>query len=171
MSQPLPADRDQRFHEVLAAHGAALRRLSRVYVSNPEDQDDLFQEIALAIWMALPGFRGDATVRTWVYRVAHNVALTFAAKRRRRGRESPLHDVRIEATPRDDARLDVAALIRDLPALDRQLLTLDLEGLTDREIAAVTGLTTANISVRLMRAKRRLAAAVQAIGGRHGRDA
>ena len=154
-------DSEGRFQGLLATYGGALRRLSRVYLANPADQQDLFQEIALAIWTALPRFRGDASERTWIYRVAHNVALTYRAKHRRHHRDLPLEEDSAASPPQHDDRLDLYDMIRRLPAVDRQLLTLHLDGLTGPEIAAVTGLTTTNIGVRLMRARRKLTAAMQ----------
>ena len=73
----------QRFRGIVALYAGAIRRLAAVYVPNAADRDDLFQEILLAVWQALPAFRGDASERTWLYRIAHNVALTHQRKNRR----------------------------------------------------------------------------------------
>lgn len=131
---------ETRFGALVLTYGAAIRRLSRVYLSEPADQQDLFQEICLALWTALPRYRGDASERTWVYRVAHNVALTLRGRHQRRLREAPFRDPRSEPADTHDLRLDLYQLIRRLSAVDRQLITLHLEGLTAREIAEITGL-------------------------------
>jgi RNA polymerase sigma-70 factor (ECF subfamily) len=60
-----------------------------------------------------------------------------------------------------DRRLDLVGLVRTLPAVDRQIVTLYLEGLTGAEIAAVTGLSASNVGVRLTRARRTLQAAAR----------
>jgi len=65
---------------------APLRRLVHAYTRESGVQDDLFQEIALALWTALPQFRGDASERTWLYRVAHNTAIRFMTRQTRRSR-------------------------------------------------------------------------------------
>ena len=52
----------------------SIRRLCAAYAFSAADREDLFQDIFLAVWRALPGFRGDSSVRTWLYRIAHNVA-------------------------------------------------------------------------------------------------
>jgi RNA polymerase sigma-70 factor (ECF subfamily) len=72
----------ERFRGLVALYAGAIRRLAAVYVSNAADRDDFVQEILLAVWRALPGFRGDASERTWLYRIAHNVALTYRRKSR-----------------------------------------------------------------------------------------
>src|SRR5215510_12930513 len=65
---------EQRFHDLLSGNGGALSRLAASYTNNPSDRDDLFQDIALAIWKALPGFRGESSERTFIFRIAHGVA-------------------------------------------------------------------------------------------------
>lgn len=155
---PSPHDGD-RLVALLATHGPALRRLARVHAPNPADQDDLFQEIAVAIWRSLPGFRGESSERTWIYRVAHNVAATFWTRNRRARGERAHHEVTPGAAPEPEARMDLVELVRRLPPFDRQLVTLYLEGLTAPEIADVTGLSATNVAVRLTRARKTLAAA------------
>ena len=63
---------EQRFDALLEAHGPSLARLAASYARRASEHDDLFQEIAFAIWRALPGFRGECSERTFVFRIAHN---------------------------------------------------------------------------------------------------
>jgi RNA polymerase sigma-70 factor (ECF subfamily) len=70
----------------MAEYRGALARLASAYLTDPADRDDLVQEIATAIWQAIPRFRGDSSERTWLYRIAHNTAITTAARVRRRFR-------------------------------------------------------------------------------------
>ena len=72
----------ERYLNLIETHTPALRRLCHSYFESRTASEDLFQEIALAIWTALPRFRGECSDRTWLYRIAHNVALTIAAKSR-----------------------------------------------------------------------------------------
>jgi DNA-directed RNA polymerase specialized sigma24 family protein len=55
------------YQKLLRQYAAPLQRLAHAYARSPTEQEDLFQEIALALWTALPGFRGDASERTWLY--------------------------------------------------------------------------------------------------------
>ena len=154
VNEPLSNQIERRFHELLATYGPALRRLSRAYLPDRADQQDLFQEIALAVWQGLPDYRGDASERTWVYRVAQNVALSFTARRRRRhAREEPLEDASVGPGFDTDERRVLYDLIRGLPVIDRQIVLLYLEGLTGPEMAEVTGFTATNIGVRLTRVR------------------
>ena len=74
----------ETFLRLMAEYRGALARLASAYLTEPADRDDLVQEIATAIWQAIPRFRGDASERTWLYRIAHNTAITTSARVRRR---------------------------------------------------------------------------------------
>ena len=153
-----PQPLERRFEELLGLYAPALRRLCAAHRRDSFDQKDLFQEIALAVWAALPRFRGDSSERTWIYRIAHNIALTdFARQRRRRGREVELEEERAGAVPADnDRRKELLDALRRLDPVERELATLYLEGLTTREIGDVLGITEGNAAVRLTRLRQRL---------------
>jgi RNA polymerase sigma-70 factor, ECF subfamily len=69
---------DTLYQEATHDYGSALDRLTRAYEANPEKRHDLLQEIQLALWSSLASFNGRCSMRTWVYRVAHNVATSHA---------------------------------------------------------------------------------------------
>lgn len=128
------------------------------------------QEILIALWRALPRFRGDASERTFVFRVAMNRALSH--RFRRPPRSEPLDSVahvadpaktpEAEATASQERAMLVAA-VQALPDTMRQVLTLSLEGLSGAEIADVLGIRENNVHVRLSRARRELQEALQRV--------
>ena len=157
---------ERRFERLLAEHGRALARLAAAYAINPPDREDLMQDIAFAIWRALPSFRGDSSERTFVFRIGHNRAMTHRARRVAHTRPlASLDDVEI-ADPHADAtdRVIAAELHEDLldavrrltPAL-RETIILSLEGMSHSEIAEVLGTNTRSVAVRLTRARDALA--------------
>ncbi len=152
-----------QYDSILAAHGAALARLTASFESLPEAREDLFQEILFAIWKALPAFRGECSEKTFAFRVAHNRCLTHVWRRgksRETGAEIPeVRDPRKNPETlaiENSRRENLLAAIRALPVNYRQVITLALEDLTPAEIAAVLGLTENNIAVRLNRARQAL---------------
>jgi RNA polymerase sigma-70 factor (ECF subfamily) len=146
-----------QFTEMMQTYASPIRRLCAAYADNPADREDLSQDIFLAVWRALPGFRGDASVRTWLYRIAHNVALTRQTRdRRRRSRESPLDEETDACTQMDLRRLALKRAIAGLSPGDRTLTLLWLEGLSAAEIEDVTGVKSATVAVRLSRIRRHL---------------
>lgn len=150
---------DERFRRILDGHGAALERLAGVYASDEDDRRDLLQEILLAVWKALPAFRGQCSERTFIFRIGHNRGLTH---RSRRKRHLPIHEVENVADPRADPERDAAAAlsherllraVRALPEAHRTAVSLHLEGLSRAEIADVLGITENNAAVRLSRGR------------------
>ena len=146
------------FVRIFDAYVPALRRLCSAYRRGDTERQDLLQEIALAIWTTLPQYRGQASERTWVYRIAHNVAITFSASQKRRNGIEQSFDAAPDPAMNDKLpRLLLIDAIQRLKPVDQQLALLYLEGLSGREISEVTGLSPDNVGVRLNRLKQKLA--------------
>lgn len=141
----------------------ALWRLVNSYEADGSRREDLFQEIVLGLWQAIPRFRGESSERTWLYRIAHNIAISTMGSRLRRERSELPMPERLDRAGAsegpDEARLleekrnALTAAIRELPALDRQLVVLHLEGLSYHEIEQVSGLSESAIATRLSRSR------------------
>ena len=69
-------ERKQIFEEWLREHKGLFFKFVRAYAFTENDRDDLFQEIAIQVWHSIPGFKGDAAVTTWIYRITINTAIT-----------------------------------------------------------------------------------------------
>ena len=160
---PARADLRERFDRLLAANGGALARLAASYTNTISDRDDLLQEIAMALWQALPRFRGECSERTFLFRIAHNRAIAYLASSRRRSAAMTegleLHDPQPDpeaglARQQQSERLMDA--VRRLAVPYRQVVTLMLEGLEYSEIAEVLGISPTNVGVRLNRARQLL---------------
>jgi RNA polymerase sigma-70 factor (ECF subfamily) len=80
----MPSNQDDLYKDVASGYGPALDRLARAYEANPEERRDLLQEIHLALWRSFEGFDGRCSLRTWVYRVAHNVATSHVIRQRKK---------------------------------------------------------------------------------------
>ena len=78
-------DRSRLYDEAAAAFGPALARLAVAYERDPHRRQDLLQDIHFALWRSLAAFDGRCALRTWVYRVAHNVATSHALRDRLEG--------------------------------------------------------------------------------------
>jgi RNA polymerase sigma factor (sigma-70 family) len=152
-----------QYERIFEAYGAALMRLTAGYESLPQAREDLLQEILLALWKALPHFRGECSEKTFVFRVAHNRCLTHVW---RRGKQ-PASEIEVEDQPAPERNPEAQAIektrretllaaIRTLPVNYRQVITLALEDLAPAEIAAVLGVTENNVAVRLSRARKAL---------------
>jgi RNA polymerase sigma-70 factor (ECF subfamily) len=158
------SDSNVRMHHLIREYGAMLARAAWGYADNAEDHDDLMQDILLAVWRALPRFRQEASERTFVLRIAHNRGVTFAIGRKRLETFAVVDDVP-DPNPSAEARLireqqyaQLGSAIRKLDESQRQVIMLQLEGLSLREIAEVQGITESNAGARLSRARAALRA-------------
>jgi RNA polymerase sigma-70 factor, ECF subfamily len=156
---------DALFQEVYRDHAGLLARVARGFTDHGPDRDDLLQDILVALWRALPHFKAQAKLSTYVYRVAHSTALNWKRSRQRYRQKverfalAPLADHEPAGPARE--RLEwLYARIRELPPTDRTLIMLYLDKVPYTDIAEITGLTESNIGVRLHRIKQHLSAQV-----------
>jgi len=128
----------------------------------PALQDELFQEIALNVWRALPNFKQQASVKTYIARIAHNVLATHVGKAIKKVKTIEItsqHDVEDEhITPyqqldQQQRQQKLAQAIRSLKLDQRQVLTLALEGMSYQEMADTLAISVNLVGVRLQRAK------------------
>jgi RNA polymerase sigma-70 factor (ECF subfamily) len=152
---------DQEFLDMLYEHQGVVHRICSVYADTPEDREDLCQEILMQSWRSFPSFRAQSKFSTWLYRVALNTALLRKRKDTSK-REITLErgagvDLAVDASPDSDPDVELLhQCIRELPTLNRAIILLYLDQHTYEEIAEITGLSRANISVRLVRIKEKL---------------
>ncbi len=166
-SKTAPAPRqDDLYQEAAAEFGPALDRLARAYEFDPERRRDLLQEIHFALWRSLATYDARCSLRTWIYRVAHNTATTQVVRRRRiYSTLVSLEELNeLVATDRSDSALDrretserLSLLIQRLKPLDRQVIVSYLEGMDAATTGEITGLSPSNVAMKIHRIKAVLA--------------
>lgn len=158
------ARRERLYAEAATEFGAALERLARGYERDPDKRRDLLQEIHIALWRSFGRFEGRCSLRTWVYRVAHNTATSRVV---RAGADIPalvaIDDVEAIADTGAEGRIDremmlnrLYDLIHTLAPQDRQVMLLYLEAVDAATIAEVTGLSPSNVATKVHRIKQLL---------------
>ncbi len=156
------ADRERELSRLLAEHARPLERVAAAYARSAADREDLLQDIALALWQALPAFRGECSERTYVLRIAHNRAVSFLAKRGPVVEDVEDHQDDVASSTgknpaivyeRKERGSRLLAAVRALPLGHRQVITQLLEGLSHRDIAEVLGTSETNVAVRANRAR------------------
>jgi RNA polymerase sigma-70 factor (ECF subfamily) len=156
------ASQDSLYREAADNYGSSLDRLARAYEFDAEARRDLLQDVHLQLWRSLARFDRRCSLRTWVYRVAHNVATGHVIRQRRiRSRLVSIED--IETMPESEpggtgidqtGALDrLSLLIQRLKPLDRQIIVSYLEGMDASSIGEITGLSPANIAMKVHRIK------------------
>ncbi len=161
------SNQDTLYQAAANDYGSALDRLTRAYEANPERRGDLLQEIHIALWRSMASFNGRCSMRTWVYRVAHNVATSHVIKDRRFKSKTliSLEELDTLAVQSDVEQITdqkralerLTTLIQQLNPLDRQVILLYLEGVEASIIGEVTGLSASYVSTKIHRIKEILA--------------
>jgi RNA polymerase sigma-70 factor (ECF subfamily) len=150
----------ENFERFIGEHRAVIARVAAAYTRTTGDGDDLFQEIAVALWQALPRFRGECSERTFVFRIAHNRAVSWLA---RRHVHEPLPEETADLAVNPETELvreqrsqALLRAVRKLPIPYRQVVMLALEGLDYAETAEVLGISESNVGVRMNRGRQML---------------
>jgi len=170
-------EQDQRYRSAAAEYGPALERLARAYEADADWRRDLLQEIHLALWRSFAGWDARCSLRTWVYRVAHNTATSHAIRQRRRNAHELVSLEELEARSSGEsaesaagqrAALDrLLGLVQQLKPVDRQVILSYLEGMDAASIGEITGLAAGNVATKIHRIKNLLSRQFHE-GGRHG---
>ncbi len=147
------------FARIVKEHKSTIYMVCYMFSKDEEEVADLFQDILINLWKGFPKFRGESSVRTWIYRVSLNTCISADRKKKRRGKTVPLSmDVNLFADTDDDIRQIrlLQGRISRLGPFDRAIVLLWLENLSYDEIGAIVGITAKNVSVRLFRIKEQL---------------
>ena len=175
VGEPSPAQRqsqDDLYARAIAEFGTAIARLAAACERDRGLQQDLLQDIHVAVWRSFATFRNQCSLRTWVYRVAHNAASSFTRRHRKFRRahlvsleqlderpwtersrgpeESPVERLHDEAAVTERLR----ELIRQLKPIDRDVILLYLEGMDAASISDVLGLSPDNVAQKVHRTKK-----------------
>ncbi|WP_103070025.1 RNA polymerase sigma factor [Aquimarina sediminis] len=139
-----------------------VHKVCRIYTSDPDSHNDLFQEITIQLWKAYPKFRGDAKFSTWMYRVALNTAITLYRRSKRSIKTADLDTMnfKIKSEEYDDEveqqlKLMYAA-VKQLNDIEKALVFLYLEDRSYKEIANTMGISEVNARVKMNRVKTKL---------------
>lgn len=158
----MAAKRDELYATAAREYGPALDRLALGYEADPERRRDLKQDIHFQLWRSLELFDERCSLRTWTFRVAHNTAVSYVQSERRKGAIFVSLEEVEDTMPGDNREPDIdrsralqrlSQLIRKLKPLDRQIMISHLEELDAATIAEITGLSPANIAMKVHRIK------------------
>jgi len=139
-----------------------VHKICRIYTTNQDQHNDLFQEITIQIWKNYSKFRGESKFSTWMYRVSLNTAITLYRKSSRSIKTQDFSEVsfKIKAEDYDDTKdKQLKALydgIRELNDIEKALIFLYLEDKPYKEIAKTLGISEGNARVKMNRSKEKL---------------
>lgn len=154
-------ERDKIFEEWMTAHQGIVLKVARSFATGHAEQDDLAQDIRIAIWRSVPAFLEGSKASTYIYRVALNRSISWKRRRNSDREKMDRYQASIPKGPDHAAsgrsNLDrIYAAIRRLNDAERSLVLLFLDDLSYQEMAEILGISVTNVGVRLNRVKKRL---------------
>ncbi|MBC5835597.1 RNA polymerase sigma factor [Flavobacterium sp. F372] len=153
--------KEQEFLSRIEKHKGILYKVSKMYMDNIDDQEDLFQEIVCQLWKAYDSFKGESQFSTWMYRVAINTAIVFLKKEKRKvdNYELPSTNIREEENDSEVKEKQIEHFykaVQKLEKIDKAIIFYQLEGFSHKEIGENLGISEGNARVKLNRAKEKL---------------
>lgn len=163
------------FEELVRSTHRRVYTLAFRVVGDRHEAEDVAQEAYVRVYRGLPGFRGDSSFDTWLYRITANAAASHLRRRRRFGDvlDDPEEVVQVpdEASPDPVDRDEIQRALFALPVAQRAVLVMrDAYGFSITEIAEDLGLSEGAVKVRIHRARRRLKELVYGPAAPHGHD-
>lgn len=153
---------EKEFLEKIDKHKGIIFKISKMYMDNRDDQNDLFQEIVYQVWKSFSSFEGKSEFSTWLYRIALNTAIIFLKSEKRRtfiqNDDVSLYKIKEEEyNYEDEQNLKLMyECIQQLNPIDKALIFYYLEDFSGKEMAEQMGISEGNARVKLNRAKEKL---------------
>jgi len=148
-----------KLEEIVEVHAAMVRRIATIYERHPDRVDDLVQDVWIAVWKALPRLNDQATLKSYIARIAQNICVTHVRRALVRQTQPLTETLPDPATAPDEAMARAMRLarlieaVRGLPENLKAVASLYLEDMPVKDIAMALGISETNASVRLHRAK------------------
>ena len=151
---------EKEFTRVVREQKSTIYTVCYMFSKDNDEVNDLFQEILINLWKGFDSFEGRSDIRTWVYRVALNTCLTIDRKQKRRRDKEAKVEMDINLYEDNDADTKQVKKLYDrinrLGVFDRAIVLVCLEGISDDEIGQIVGISSKNVSVKLVRIREEL---------------
>ncbi|MCX6208243.1 MAG: sigma-70 family RNA polymerase sigma factor [Bacteroidetes bacterium] len=150
---------ETQFLEQIKQNQGIIYKLVALYANDTEEKKDLYQEVLLQAWKSYTSFRNDSKLSTWLYRICLNTILTLQRKQNKVDYKDSLEQIapsiENKAIENED-KIRLRQAIRKLSETDRAIISMNLDGYENAEIADVLGVSNNHIAVKLHRIKQQL---------------
>ncbi len=152
---------EHEFTKLVKEYKKTIYTVCYFFSKDSEEVNDLFQETLVNLWNGFEKFRGESSVKTWVWRVSLNTCNNIGRKKKRSVQTVPLSmDINLYHDT-DEKSKQIRMLydrINRLDVFDRAIILLWLENMTYDDIAAIVGMSVSNVGTRLFRIREKLKA-------------
>ena len=148
-----------QFTEMVKEYRKTIYTVCYFFSKDSEEVNDLYQEILINLWKGFTKFRGESSMKTWIWRVSLNTCNNHERKKKSSVQTVPL-SIDIDLYNDDDAHSKQIQMLYDrinrLDVFDRAIILLWLENMSYQDIANVVGISLSNVTTRLFRIKEQL---------------
>ena len=152
-------DIELQFTKMIKEYRKTIYTVCYFYSKDTEEVNDLYQEILINLWKGFEKFRGESSLKTWIWRVSLNTCNNQERKKKSSVQTIPL-SIDIDLYNDDDAQSKQIQMlynrINRLDVFDRAIILLWLENMNYQDIADVVGISLSNVTTRLFRIKEQL---------------
>lgn len=152
---------EKEFIDLIDQHQGIIHKICRIYTDIQEDYDDLFQEIMVQLWQAMPRYKGKSKITTYMYKVALFTALNKMKQSNKMLYTTDELPDRTEDAPQKSAEAILKQVLTKLNMAEKALISLYLDERDYKEIAEILGITESNVGVRLNRLKKKMKAIIK----------
>ena len=151
-------EKRKEFEKLVRENKDTIYTVCYMFSKDQDEVADLYQESLINLWKGLPQLKADGNVKGWVYRVALNTCISLDRKKKSKPTVRLTMDVDpFDASDNRNAQVDMRhKRISRLQPFDRAIVLLWLENISYEEIGKILGITTSNVSVRLVRIREQL---------------
>jgi RNA polymerase sigma-70 factor (ECF subfamily) len=151
------------FISILENHKGIIYKIVNSYCKEFEDRQDLIQEIVIQLWLSFDKYNDQFKLSTWIYRIALNTSISYYRKNKTRKKKTITASAILETTLKADEPFQentdfnkLLGFIQELKNVDKALILLYLDGLNQKEIAKIIGITATNVGTKIARIKKTL---------------
>lgn len=149
------------FIRTIEIHRGIIFKVCKMYCPVEDDCQDLYQDIVAQLWKAWKGFRGEAKISTWIYRIALNTAISGFRKQKRNPLNNSVDAREVDLAEEDGRKKkeDLELLhmaINQLSEVEKAMVMLYLEDVAYEEISSIMGITQNNVRVKMLRIREKL---------------
>ena len=152
-------DIELQFTKMVKEYRKTIYTVCYFYSKDTEEVNDLYQEILINLWKGFEKFRGESSLKTWIWRVSLNTCNNQERKKKSSVQTIPL-SIDIDLYNDDDVQSKQIQMLYDrinlLDVFDRAIILLWLENMNYQDIADVVGISLSNVTTRLFRIKEQL---------------
>ena len=152
-------EKEAEFSDLMKRYKNTIFTVCYLFSKDQDEVNDLFQETLINLWRGFDSFKGQCDVKTWIWRVSLNTCLTAERKKKHSVETVPLSmDINLFTDTDDDTKQiqQLYRRINKLGVVDRAIILLWLENMSYEEIGQIIGISTKNVSVKLVRIKEQL---------------